>query len=93
MREKYWLALAALSAMGRRVDWIVEDAYGKIFSRRGLTLGERELMNVAALFLLDFDPQLYSHLRGALRVGVKVGALQQCIFALARMSGSSPREA
>ncbi|MBI3586155.1 MAG: carboxymuconolactone decarboxylase family protein [Ignavibacteriales bacterium] len=49
---------------------IVEDAYGRILSRKGLTLQERELINVTVLSIQGYHRQLFSHLRGAMRVGV-----------------------
>lgn len=49
---------------------IVEDAYGRILSRKGLTLQERELINVTVLSIQGYHRQLFSHLRGAVRVGV-----------------------
>jgi 4-carboxymuconolactone decarboxylase len=49
--------------------WVIEDAYGRILSRPGLTLGERELLAVSALALMAQPAPLDSHLRGALRNG------------------------
>lgn len=49
---------------------VVMDAYGAILSRQGLSICERELINVVVLYLLAYERQLYSHVRGALRVGV-----------------------
>lgn len=55
---------------------IVHDAYGRVLSRKGLTLRERELVNVAVLCIQGFRPQLYSHIRGAFRVGISADALK-----------------
>ena len=42
---------------------ITQDAYGLVMSRRGLSIRDRELVNVAVLFAHRYDRQLYSHLR------------------------------
>jgi len=49
--------------------WMLEEGYGKVLSRPGLSVGERELLNCALLAVQDAPRQLYSHLRGALLVG------------------------
>jgi 4-carboxymuconolactone decarboxylase len=50
--------------------WMVVEGYGKVLSRGVLSLAERELINVAVLAVKRRPRQLYSHLRGALRIGV-----------------------
>jgi 4-carboxymuconolactone decarboxylase len=50
-------------------EWILEDGYGKVLSRPGLTIRERELIVVALLSALRLPLQLESHVRGAKRVG------------------------
>lgn len=68
---------------------IVEDAYGRILSRKGLTLQERELINVAILSIQGYHRQLYSHLRGAMRVGVphkKIKITLQTIQAISKIN-------
>ncbi|TVR61973.1 MAG: carboxymuconolactone decarboxylase family protein [Gemmatimonadales bacterium] len=50
--------------------WMVEEGYGKVLGRPGLDLPERELCIAALLAVLGAPVQLYSHLRGALEVGV-----------------------
>ena len=72
---------------------ITEDAYGAIMGRPGLPLADRELINVVILFIDGFDPQLYSHIRGALRVGVKPHTLQSVLLLAARIVSKDPRKA
>lgn len=55
---------------------IVENVYGQVFSRPGMSLREREIVNVTVLTIQGLDRQLYSHIRGALRVGVNGGELR-----------------
>ncbi|KAF0241058.1 MAG: hypothetical protein FD180_4645 [Planctomycetota bacterium] len=57
-------------------EWIVWEGYGKVLSRPGLTAAEREACAVAALVALRAWPQLESHARGALRVGLPAAALR-----------------
>ncbi len=69
---------------------IVRDAYGRIISRRGMSLRERELVNVVVLSIQRLDRQLFSHLRGALRVGVQPRTLRDAIHLTARIAGNNP---
>jgi 4-carboxymuconolactone decarboxylase len=57
-------------------EWIVWEGYGKVLSRPGLTPAEREACAVASLVALSAWPQLQSHARGALRVGLPKEALR-----------------
>ena len=45
--------------------WMVEEGYGKVLGRPGLSVQDRELCIVAQLVVLDVPRQLHSHLRGA----------------------------
>ncbi len=49
--------------------WMVEIGYGRMLSRSGLTLRQRELAVLAVLAGQDVAPQLKSHLLGARRAG------------------------
>ena len=64
--------------------YIVEFAFGDIYSREGLSLQERELITIASLLTAGgCEPQLRVHLNGALNVGVPrekiVEALIHCV--------------
>ncbi len=72
---------------------ITEDAYGAIMSRPGLPLADRGLINVVILFIDGFEPQLYSHLRGAMRVGIKVHTLKSVLVLAAHITAKNPRPA
>ncbi len=67
---------------------ILRDAYGRIIGRPGLKLRERELVNVVVLMIQQLDRQLYSHIRGALRIGVAPKSLRSVIILAARTTGS-----
>ncbi len=70
---------------------ITEEAYGAIMGRRGLSLADREIINVVILFIDGFELQLYSHLRGALRVGVNPRTLKSVLLLAARLARKTPR--
>jgi 4-carboxymuconolactone decarboxylase len=52
-------------------DWIVTALFGGTYQREGLSLRDRQLLNLAALTTLGaVDPQLTGHVRTCLRVGM-----------------------
>ena len=59
--------------------WMVEEGYGKVLGRPGLSVQDRELCIVAQLVVLDVPLQLYSHLRGALNVGAGESAVEAAL--------------
>lgn len=68
--------------------WMITEGYGKVLGRGGLDLGTRELCIVAILAVQGRVPQLHSHLRGAMRVGVAAGAVDGALEAAAEAAGS-----
>lgn len=62
--------------------WMVSDGYGKVLSRPGLALVQRELCIVAACVATEQMPQLKSHLRGSLNCGATIDDLAQTLSAL-----------
>jgi alkylhydroperoxidase/carboxymuconolactone decarboxylase family protein YurZ len=75
-----------LERIGRRhsefKEWILEDAYGKVLGRGGLTPADRECLAVALLATLDLPRQQVAHVRGALRCGAKAEDVEATIAAL-----------
>jgi 4-carboxymuconolactone decarboxylase len=70
--------VARLGDLGR---YIVEFAFGDVYSRPGLSLRDRELATVAALTALGGrEPQLRLHLGAALQVGLSVAELEEAII-------------
>lgn len=59
--------------------WMVTEGYGKVLSRPGLDTACRELCIVSLLAAADRLPQLHSHLRGALNVGVPLEAVEAAL--------------
>lgn len=62
--------------------WMVVDGYGKVLSRPALDLLRRELCIVAACAAAQQEPQLRSHLRGALNCGAARDQLSHTLAAL-----------
>jgi 4-carboxymuconolactone decarboxylase len=69
--------VAPLGDLGR---YVVEFAYGDIYSREGLSLRDRELATVAVLTALGGrEPQLRFHLGAALNVGLSRQEVEEVI--------------
>ncbi len=51
--------------------WMILEGYGKVLSRPTIDLPTRELCIVALLAVTGWEPQLHSHLRGALNAGAE----------------------
>jgi 4-carboxymuconolactone decarboxylase len=67
--------------------WMRVEGYGKVLGREGLDLQVRELCIVALLATQNAEPQLYSHLRGALNVGAEESDVEETLMlALSRAS-------
>ena len=61
--------------------YIVEFAFGDIYTRKGLSLQERELVTIASLLTAGgCEPQLRVHLNGALNVGVAPETIVEAII-------------
>jgi 4-carboxymuconolactone decarboxylase len=68
--------------------WIVDFAYGDVFSRPALPLCTRELTTIAALTALgNAQPQLKVHIEGALNVGCKPQEIVEVIIQMAVYAG------
>lgn len=65
-------------------NFIVEFAFGDIYTREGLTTAERELITLSSLLTAGgCEPQLEVHINGALNVGITpkriIETFLQCI--------------
>lgn len=81
--DKYGALRQAVSRLHPALDaWMVSDGYGKVLSRPGLVLAQRELCIVAACAASEQAPQLKSHLRGARNCGATIEDLAQTLSAL-----------
>ena len=57
-------------------SWMLHEGYGKVLARPGVDTPTRELCTVAVLVMKQRPKQLFSHLRGSLRVGVEFDLLE-----------------
>lgn len=81
--QKYDALRHTVSRLHPALDaWMVTDGYGKVLSRPGLTLVQRELCIVAACAASEQTPQLKSHLRGARNCGATLEDLAHTLSAL-----------
>lgn len=83
-RTVYGRAYEKLRGTVRRVhpamdDWMIREGYGKVLARDGLDLGTRELCIVSILAATGWEPQLHSHLRGALNAGCDPAAVTEAL--------------
>lgn len=68
--------------------FIVEYAYGDIYTRNGLDLKSREIAVVAALTAMgNAEPQLKVHINGALNTGNSINELKEVILQMSVYSG------
>ncbi|MET8627284.1 carboxymuconolactone decarboxylase family protein [Kitasatospora sp. NPDC004669] len=66
----------------------VEFGYGDVYARPGLTLAQRQLINVAALTALGTAaPQLRFHIDGALNIGVEPARIVETVLHMAVYAG------
>lgn len=66
-------------------SWLILEGYGKVLGRKVLTLKERELCIISVLTVLKFEDQLYSHINGAIRVGVTITEVKEMINNLSNL--------
>ncbi len=69
--------------------WMVIEGYGKVLSRPGLGIVERELAIVACLMMENRQKQLRSHIMGAINVGTPPALVARVIDDLGRATGDS----
>jgi alkylhydroperoxidase/carboxymuconolactone decarboxylase family protein YurZ len=67
--------------------WMVIEGYGKVLSRPGLDVINRELAIVACLMIENCEKQLFSHIRGAVNVGAPIGLIRQVVHDLGEAAG------
>lgn len=69
-------------------DWIVTSLFGGTYQRDGLSLRDRQLLNLAALTAMGgVDPQLTGHVRTCLRLGMAREEIVEALVHLAPYVG------
>ena len=74
-------------------DWMILEGYGKVLSRPGLDIDIRELSIVAFLIAENRPKQLWSHMKGAINVGVSIEHLRVVVADLGEAVGDGFRSA
>lgn len=68
--------------------FIIEFPYGDVYSRPGLDMKSREIATVAALTAMgNAAPQLKTHIRASLNVGLNKEQIMECIIQMALYAG------
>lgn len=67
--------------------WMVIEGYGKVLSRPGLSIVDRELAIVACLMMENHPRQLFSHIRGAINVGTVPALVRTVIDDIGQAAG------
>lgn len=67
--------------------WMIVEGYGKVLSRPGLSISDRELSIIAFLLVESRPKQLFSHIKGALNVGVPSGLVRAVVNDLGPVVG------
>ena len=69
-------------------DWIVTSLFGGTYQRDGLSLRDRQLINLAALTALGgVEPQLAGHIRTSRRIGMDAAEIAEVFVHLAPYVG------
>lgn len=73
--------------------WMIVEGYGKVLSRPGLAVIDRELSIVTSLMIENLPKQLFSHMKGALNVGASRQLLQTVVGDIGSVAGEGHRSA
>ncbi len=68
-------------------EWMIVEGYGKVFNRSGLSLIEREMINVAVLCIRYFENQLHSHMKGCINLGTSREDLKKLLSNIKSIAG------
>lgn len=60
-------------------EWLIVEGYGKVISRKTLSIKEREACIISVLSTQMFEEQLISHLLGGLKNGLKINQIEKLI--------------
>lgn len=68
--------------------YVLEAGFADVYARPGLTLAQRQLINVAVLTAIGAaEAQLAVHIRGALNVGIRPAEILETLFHVALYAG------
>lgn len=69
-------------------DFVTRYAWGDVWQRPGLAKRDRSLLNIGMLVALGKSEELKLHLRGALRNGLTMDEIKECILQSAIYCGA-----
>lgn len=88
--QKFYKLMSNISSYSPELaDWLVIEGYGKVLSRKGLNLSERELSIISILTVQKFESQLYSHINGAFRQKINRKKIKKVIINLELLGNKS----
>lgn len=70
-------------------EWMIIEGYGKVMGRKGLTLLEREFINVSILCTRLYYNQLHSHIKGCLHLGASKEDINELLNSIKENVGRS----
>ncbi len=68
-------------------DFLNDQLFAQIWTRPGLPIKSRSLITMAALMVLGRRPELRTHMRGALNLGITAGEIKELIIHLSQYGG------
>jgi 4-carboxymuconolactone decarboxylase len=80
-------SLETVEGLGELGRFVIETAYGDVYSRPGLSLRDRQIASVAVLVALGRSSQLPVHLRSSLKAGLSADELREIILQTAVLAG------
>jgi 4-carboxymuconolactone decarboxylase len=80
-------SLETVEGLGDLGRFVIETAYGDVYSRPGLSLRDRQIATVAVLVALGRSSQLPVHLRSSLKAGLSADELREIILQTAVLAG------
>jgi len=63
-------------------EWMIIEGYGKVLSRKRLSLLEREYVNVSILCTRLYVNQLHSHMKGCIHLGADIDDLTELLITI-----------
>ena len=86
--EKYDILRKRVESFAPEIfRWMIYEGYGKVLSRPGLNIVDRELAIISCLIVELRERQLYSHIIGALNVGADEKLVMQVVEDMEIFSG------
>jgi alkylhydroperoxidase/carboxymuconolactone decarboxylase family protein YurZ len=73
-------------------EWLLIEGYGKVISRKDLSIKEREACIISVLSVQKFKEQLVSHIYGGLKNGLTINRIRNLISNLSEIGCNTEKE-